>query len=136
MVPMAPRAHHGTTPTPRPLLGRWSTKWLWSSSSSSPSIFLWCNLLLTGSHHSPSVSTIPLYPFKSRAPIHELILHMSVQCTNPGPPYPCQVCLRSFRKSQYSFKCSGCLSWVHQRCSELRISFTMTCDDVGGKVSW
>ena len=40
-------------------------------------------------HHSPSVSTIPLTPSKSR----KLILLMLGQCTNPGPPYYCPVCL-------------------------------------------
>ena len=84
-----------------------------------PPFFPWCVPLLTGSHHSPSVSIISLLPPKSHAPIHELILLMSGQCTNPGPSYPCPVCLRPFRKSQYSFKCSSCLSWVHQKCSGL-----------------
>ena len=79
--------------------------------------FLWCDLLLTGSHHSPSVSTIPIPPSKSDAPIHELILLMSAQCTNPVSPYSCPVHLHPFNKSKFSFKCYGCLSWVHQRCS-------------------
>ena len=81
--------------------------------------FLRCNLSLTGSHHSPSVSIIPLPPSKSHAPFHELILLMSGQCTNPGSPYPCPGYLCPFQKSQYSFKCYSCLSWVHQRCSGL-----------------
>ena len=62
--------------------------------------FLWCKLLRTESHQSPLVGTIPLPPSRSHAPIHELILLMSGQCTNPGPPYPCPVCLCRFRKSQ------------------------------------
>ena len=48
----------------------------------------------------PSVSKIPLPRPKSRAPIHELILLMLGQCTNPGPSYPCPVCLHLFKKSQ------------------------------------
>ena len=77
----------------------------------------WVAPLPLSQHNSPP-------PSKSHAPIHELILFMSWQCTNPGPPYPCPVCLRPLKKSQYSFKCYGCLSWVHQRCSGLA-SYTL-----------
>ena len=86
--------------------------------------FLWCDLLLTGSHHFPSVSTISLPPSKSPVPIHELILLMSGQCTNPGSPYPCPVCLHPFKKCQFSFKWFGFLSWVYQKCSGLA-SYTL-----------
>ena len=58
-------------------------------------------------------------PSKSDAPIHELILVMSGQCTNPDPPYPCPVCLCPYIKSKCLYKCSTCWSWVHQRCSGL-----------------
>ena len=94
---------------------------LFSAQSSLPFqvFFLWCDLLLTRSHQYPSFSTIPLPPSKSHAPIHVLILLMSGQCTSTSLPYPWLVCVRPFNKSKFSFKCYGCLSWIHQRCSGL-----------------
>ena len=44
--------------------------------------FPWCGLLLTGSHHSPSVSTIPLSLSKSHTLVHGLIL-----CMHAGAMY-------------------------------------------------
>ena len=53
-------------------------------------------------HNSPP-------PFSnSYSPIHELILLMSRQCSNPGPSYPCPVWLRPYIKSKYSYNCSNC----------------------------
>ena len=51
--------------------------------------------------------------------MHELILLRSKQCTNPGPSFSCSICHRQYIKSQYSYRCSSCKSWVHQKCSEL-----------------
>ena len=70
---------------------------------------------------SPLVSTISLLRSKSYSPIHELILLMSVQCTNPGAPYPSPVSLRPYIKSKYSYKFFNCTSysWVYRKCSVL-----------------
>ena len=51
-------------------------------------------------------SILPFPPSKFYSPIYELILLMSGQCTSPGPPYPCPVCLSPFIKSKYSnYRC-------------------------------
>ena len=80
----------------------------------------WVAPLHLSQHNSPP-------PSKSHAPTHELILLMSEQCTNLGPPYPFPICLHPFNKSKFSFKCYGCLSWVHQRYSGLA-SYTLHHD--------
>ena len=67
---------------------------------------------------NPSFSTLfpvvqPFADWVSLSPqfyssIHELLLLMSGQCSIPGPPYPCPVCLRPYVIRQYSYKCSNC----------------------------
>ena len=96
-----------------------------------PTFFFLPNLLFSTFFHmvrpfSDRVAPLPLSQHnsppssKSHTPIHELILLTSGKCTNPGPPYPCSVVyLRPFNESGLSFKCYGCLSWVHQRWSGL-----------------
>ena len=73
-----------------------------------------CPLPLTSAHCFPKVSDQTSYrPF----PLRELILLLSGQCPNPGPQYPCPVCGRPYRRSEYSYLCSLCGSWVHGSCS-------------------
>ena len=51
-----------------------------------PSLADWVAPSPLSQHNSPPI-------FKFHSSIHELILLMSEQCTNSGPPYPCPVCL-------------------------------------------
>ena len=88
--------------------------------------FMRCVLLLTGSHRSTKVSNFPilflllsLFSFLFAFP-RELLLLLSGQCPNPGPPriYPCTVCHLPIKR-QYSCHCTLCGQWVHSRCSGL-----------------
>ena len=105
---------------------------------------------------NPSFSTLfpvvqPFADWVSLSPqfyssIHELLLLMSGQCSIPGPPYPCPVCLRPYVIRQYSYKCSNCRynlvqmfklqvqpgtnvqTWAHHKCSGLATPrFITTC---------
>ena len=59
---------------------------------------------LPGSVHYPSLT---------------LLLLLSGQCPNPGPPYPCGVCNRNVTWGGTSYWCSSCQRWVHARCCDL-----------------
>ena len=53
------------------------------------------------------------------SPLIKLILLLSGQCPNPGPPYPCGVCGQNVTWHGISYLCTGCNRWVHRRCSGL-----------------
>ena len=74
----------------------------------------WVVPYLRSQHHTPPPSLCAMY-----VPIHELILIMSRQCTNPGPSHLCSICHRMYIKSQYIFQCSSCQPWVHKKCPGL-----------------
>ena len=78
-----------------------------------------CFTLFSEVRPSPDWVTPSLPPNKSYFSIHELILLMLGQCTNPGHSFPCLICHRPYIKTHNSYKYSSSTSWVHQKCPGL-----------------
>ena len=66
--------------------------------------------------------TIPLPSSKFYFSMHQLIFLMSGQCTYPSLSLPCLNYHRLYIKSEYSYRCSSCKFWMHQKCSGLAFS--------------
>ena len=64
-----------------------------------------------------------LFSCSSLALLRLLLLLMSGNVhPNPGPIFPCSVCIRNVTRRGKSVQCCACSKWAHLRCSQLSLS--------------